>query len=86
MTVARTCFMLGLMTALCGFAQPTLFGQLTVTPRLSTDSGRTIKPDFLGVNTRAKLSDLWENTNDLISLERLGVQHLRFPGGTVANY
>ena len=86
MTVARTCFMLGLMTALCGYAQLTLFGQLTVTPLLSTDSGRTIKPDFLGVNTRAKLSDLWENTHDPVSLERLGVQHLRFPGGTVANY
>lgn len=86
MTVARTCFMLGLMTAFCGYAQLTLFGQLTVTPLLSTDSGRTIKPDFLGVNTRAKLSDLWENTHDPVNLERLGVQHLRFPGGTVANY
>ena len=84
--MSRLGFTFLLVTALCNAIATPLSSQTIVTPLPSTNNGRTIPPDFLGVNTRAKLPDLWENANDPMYLERLGVQHLRFPGGTVANY
>ena len=68
-----------------GTAVP-LTGQTVVTPLLSVGASRPIPPTLLGVNTRAKVTGLWENAVDQTNLKRLAVEHLRFPGGIVANY
>ncbi|MBH06680.1 MAG: hypothetical protein CMJ20_10190 [Phycisphaeraceae bacterium] len=68
-----------------GTAVP-LMGQTVVTPLWSGGTSRPIPPDLLGINTRAKVTDLWENPTDQANLKRLAFEHLRFPGGTVANY
>jgi hypothetical protein len=68
-----------------GTAVP-LTGQTVVTPLLSVGNIRPIPPALLGVNTRAKVTGLWKNAVDQTNLKRLAVEHLRFPGGIVANY
>lgn len=75
-----------LLGTLWGVTVEWLSGQTIVSPLPAGNSMRTIPPDFLGVNTRAKLPGLWENASDPINLRGLGFQHLRFPGGNVANY
>lgn len=68
-----------------GTAVP-LAGQTVVAPLVSAGASRAIPSAFLGVNTRAKITGLWENPVDRANLDRMSIKHLRFPGGTVANY
>ena len=83
---------LTVLTCLIGGTGVPLMGQTVVTglfpgePLLSAGSNRPIPAALLGVNTRAKVTDLWKNPVDQANLKRLSIEHLRFPGGTVANY
>ena len=74
------------LICLVGGTTGPLMGQTIITPLWSEGTNRTIPPALLGVNTRAKITGLWESPADQANLNRLSVEHLRFPGGTVANY
>lgn len=71
---------------LCGVIAASLGAQVAIQPSAPAAAKRTLSPDFLGINTRAKIPGFWENDTDQANLRRLGVGHLRFPGGTVGNY
>ena len=77
---AKRIALLTILTCLSGGATTPLVGQTAIAPMVSPDSDRTIPPHFLGVNTRAKVTGLWDNASDQTNLKRLGVTHLRFPG------
>ena len=78
--------LLMVLACLVGGTAVPLMGQTVVAPLWSGGTSRPIPPDLLGVNTRAKVTNLWENPTDQANLKRLSIEHLRFPGGTVANY